>query len=109
MLHDQLEAARKAVRRASDNADERDVQNQLKSIDEGLGELDNEKETQPSEPGEQKTRQTDPAEEGDRLQEVEKKLAGLLDQTDGAAQTEIEEARDAIDTYRQEHTQDWED
>lgn len=107
MLHDQLEAARKAVRRASDNADESDVRNQLQSIDEGLGELDNEKETQPSDTGEQKTKETAASAEGDRLQQVEEKLAGLLDRTDGAAQEEIEEARDAIDTYRQEHTQDW--
>lgn len=97
VLHEQLKAARQAVQQASETADDRDVQEQLKSIDEALEELT----------GEEKTRESDPAEEGDRLQEVEEKLVGLLDRTDGATEQEIQEARDAIDTFRQEHSQDW--
>lgn len=97
MLHEQLKAARQAVQQASDTADDREVQEQLASIDEGLEELSGDDKTQPS----------DPAAEGDRLQELEEKLAGLLDETDGATEQEVQEARDAIDTFRQEHSQDW--
>lgn len=97
VLHEQLKAARQAVQQASDTADDRDVREQLASIDEGLEELS----------GDDKTQESDPSEEGDRLQKLEETLAGLLDETDGATEEEIQEARDAIDTFRQEHSQDW--
>lgn len=95
---DQLSVARQSIQQASETADESDVQEQLKSLDEGMMELTDEG----------KTKESDPAVEVDRLEEIEEKLVGLLEKTDGATNTQIEEARDAIDIFRQEHT-DWEE
>lgn len=95
---DQLSIARESIRQASEMADQRDVQDQLKSLDEGIEELTSE----------EKTQESDPTVEVDRLEQVEEKLAGLLEETDGAVNTRIEEARDAIDVFRQEHT-NWEE
>lgn len=95
---DQLTVARQSIQQASETTDESNVREQLNSLDEGLMELTEEEKTQDS----------DPAIETDRLEQMEEKLAGLLDTTDGATTTQIEEARDAIDIFRQEHT-DWEE
>lgn len=95
---DQLSVARQSIQQASETTDKSDVREQLNSLDEGLMELTEE----------EKTQDTDPAIETERLEQMEAKLAGLLDATDGATTTQIEEARDAIDIFRQEHT-DWEE
>ncbi len=95
---DQLSVARRSIQRASETTDNAAVREQLNSLDEGLMELTEEDKTQDS----------DPASETDRLTSIEEKLVGLLDETSGATETQIEEARDAIDIFRQEHTE-WED
>lgn len=95
---DQLSVARQSIQRASETTDNAAVREQLDSLDEGLMELTEEDKTQDS----------DPASEVDRLASIEEKLVGLLDETSGATETQIEEARDAIDIFRQEHTE-WED
>lgn len=95
MIH-QLSVARHSIQRASETTDNAAVREQLESLDEGLMEL--------TEEG--KTQESDPTIEVDRLTPIEQKLVGLLDKTSGATETQIEEARDAIDVFRQEHT-DW--
>ncbi|UPM42723.1 DUF7553 family protein [Halocatena salina] len=92
---DQLSVARRSVRRARETTDNAAVREQLASIDEGLMELTEE----------QTTQDTDPATEVDRLTPIEEKLAGLLDAASGDTETQIAEARDAIDIFRQEHTE----
>lgn len=94
---DQLSVARQSIQRASETTDNATVREQLDSLDEGLMELTEE----------DKTQNSDPASEVERLASIEEKLVGLLDETSGATETQIEEARDAIDIFRQEHT-DWE-
>lgn len=95
-MSDQLARAREAVGRASDTADDT-VREQLRSLDEGLMELT----------GGDKTQESDTTTEGDRLEEIEAKLAGLMDETDGDTRAHIEDARDYIDEYRRTFTRDW--
>lgn len=95
---DQLSVARQSIQRASETTDNAAVREQLDSLDEGLMELTDE----------QTTQESDPTSEVDRLTPIEEKLVGLLETTSGATETQIEEARDAIDIFRQEHTE-WEE
>lgn len=89
-----LDEARESVQRASEIAEQEVLRKQLRSIDEGLMEM-----TEPA-----KTAGHEPHE--DTLEEVEQKLTGLLDETDGETAEQIREARDAIDAYRQAYTID---
>ncbi|RRJ33781.1 DUF7553 family protein [Halocatena pleomorpha] len=92
---DQLSVARRSVQRASETTDNAVVREQLASIDEGLMELTDG----------QTTQDTDPGMEVERLTPIEEKLTGLLDTASGDTETQIAEARDAIDIFRQEHTE----
>lgn len=94
-MHDQLSVAREAIQRASDTTDEADVREQLHSIDEWMADL-----TDSDEPEEY-----DESIETDRVEQVEEKLEGLLDETDDTTRKELEEARDAIEVFREEHDQ----
>ncbi len=99
---ERLAGAREAVQRASDVTDDATVRKQLRSIEEGLMEMTERGETVDDEA---KTEGDVPG--GDDLEEVEAKLAGLVDETDGAARRHVEDARNAIDAYRVAHTRDW--
>lgn len=92
---DQLARARESIRRAADRSDEETVREQLRSIDLGLMEETESASTEGDRPV------------GDQLEQVEKKLAGLAERTDGAVNEDVREARDAIDAYRRAHTRDW--
>lgn len=91
---DRIEKARRLVADASEDADKRDIHEQLNSIDEGLQVLDD--------------AESENEVKGDRLEEVEEKLVGLGNQVDDeSVLRRIEDARDHIDAYRREETQDW--
>lgn len=94
-MTDQLSAARNSIQQASETTDNANVREQLDSLDEGLMELTEE----------QKTQDSDPTVEVDRLTPIEEKLVGLFEKTSGATETHISEARDAIDHFRQQHTE----
>lgn len=83
--------ARTDLERASDTADHT-LREQLRSIDEGLEEI----------VGGDKTRDEPP--HGDRLVELERKLEGLAEETDGETREAIETARRRIDAYRRRET-----
>lgn len=85
---DQLERVRAALDDATETAD-RDVREQLASIDEGLMEL----------LGGDKTQRTTPHE--DRLRELIEKLDGLRDEADGETSAHVGEARELLDDYRE--------
>lgn len=84
-----LERAREEIQRASDHADG-EVQEQLHSVDEGLGELTN---------GD-KTGNGEPEDEADRFNELEEKLRGLMDESEGEFEESLRNARDELDMYR---------
>lgn len=91
-----LAAAREAVQSAADIADDSTVHEQLESIDSGLEALSSE-----DAPG-------DATEQGDRLEQLEAKITGLADETDGETLAYLETARDHVDAYRREYAPDWE-
>lgn len=90
---DRIAEARRAVDAASEAVDERTIREQLQSVDRGLAAVDE--------------GPTDD-QEGERLEEVEAKLAGLGDEVDGAVADRIGDARDQIDAFRRERTREWE-
>lgn len=90
---DRIAKARTFVDEAGDVTDDATVQEQLHSIDEGLGVLADE---------------PDDAVKGDRLEAVEAKLVGLGDELDDDRVLHlIENARDHVDAFRREKAQDW--
>ena len=110
-MTDRLERAREDVQRAAETTDDAVVHKQLLSIDEGLEEMTHSAKEDVSATDEQeeggavKTEGGDP--HGDKLQQVEAKLAELADEADGQAHSLIQDARDRLDGYRRENTQDW--
>ena len=94
-MADELANARVAVQRASEDSDNATVREQLDSIDRGLMELSESESTLDNEP------------HGDRLEEVEEKIVGLMDETDGSAHTRLGDARDSIDANRRRYTREW--
>ena len=90
---DRIEEARRLVAEASEDASERDIHEQLDSIDEGLAVLADE---------------PDDAVKGDRLEEVEAKLVGLGNEVDDEhVHHLIENARNHVDAFRRDEAQDW--
>ena len=87
-----LRRAREAIQRASDHADG-ETQENLLSLDEGLGELT----------GGDKTGDADLDDEADRFTQIEEKLQGLIDETDGQTEQAVRDARDELDEYRRKH------
>lgn len=90
---DRLSEARRLVDRASDETDDETVCEQLRSIREGLAVIEDGVD--------------DPAERGDRLEEVESKLVALANETDGPEVDRIAEVRDLVDAYRRDRAQNW--
>lgn len=97
-MDERIERARSHAARAADETDNADVREQLRSIAQGLESVDE---------SEDRASEDESEQEGNRLQQVEEKLAGLTDRSEGSAREHIERARDAIDVYRQEDTRDW--
>lgn len=91
-----LAVAREAVQSAAEIADDSTVHEQLNSIDRGLDTL-----TAAEAP-------EDDVEQGDRLEQIEAKIVGLADETDGRTHDYLETARDHVDAYRREDAPDWE-
>ncbi len=91
-----LAAAREAVQSAADIAGDSTVHEQLESIDRGLDALSGE------------DAPDDDVDQGDRLEQLEAKIAGLADETDGETLAHLETARDHVDAYRREYAPDWE-
>lgn len=93
---DRIEAARREIDAASDETDHESLREQLRSLSEGLGEVEND---------------DDPELQGERLEQVEAKLTGLADDTEDAPSDvvleRLEAARDEIDAYRRDRAQDW--
>ena len=110
-MTDRIDQAREAVRRAADVTDEAAVQKQLQSIDEALMEMTHSSadESSPtdSEDEDAAVKTEGDVPRGDHLQEVESKLAGLGDETEGEARTLVQDARDHLDAYRRQYTRDW--
>ena len=86
-MTDPLERAREDIQLAADRAD-RAENEQLKSIDEGLMELTESDKTQ------------DTSIHLDRLAELEKKLGGLQEETDGEVERHVASAKAALDEAR---------
>jgi len=93
---DRIEAARRRIDEASDETDHEHLREQLRSLSEGLREIEDDE---------------DPQLRGDRLEEVESKLVGLGDETDDETREvvldRLEMARDHLDAYRRDKAQDW--
>lgn len=91
---DRIEEARRSLDAASDKTEHEHLREQLRSLSEGLQEVENDE---------------DPELEGDRLEEVEDKLTGIGDEVDVDQQVldRMEDARDDIDAYRRDKAQDW--
>lgn len=89
-----IEEARRSIDDASDETDHRMVREQLRSLSEGLREIEEDEDRQL---------------EGERLEEIEDKLTGLGDEAveDGEVMDRLEEARDHIDAYRRDRAQNW--
>lgn len=109
-MADRIERAREDVRRASDLTDDA-VREQLRSIDEGLKEMtqsasEAEGERDRSDVYSHTTTEGD-VPHGEKLQQVEEKLAALSDEADGQARSLIQDARNRLDEYRQAVTRDW--
>lgn len=83
----QLDRARREIERAAADA-EGTVREQLQSIDEGLEEIAGGDETRDAHPHD------------DRLAELEQKLDGLADETDGEVRAAIDAARRWIHDFR---------
>lgn len=95
-MEDRLASARDAVEKASELTDDSNVREQLDSIERGLDSLSGE------------AAPDDDAEEGDRLEEVERQLVELGDETDDLAAEHVQTARDRIDEFRRDRARDWE-
>lgn len=120
-MEDELARARAALQRASDETDDPTVREQLRSLDEGVMELVGGEKTEatpaegdPADAGDETTEaapaEGDPADaavQGDRLEEVESKVVGLADETDGVTRDHLGEVRDALDAYRRKYARDW--
>lgn len=89
-----IEAARHSIDAASDETEHRMVREQLRSLSEGLREVeaDEERDLQ-----------------ADRLEEIEDKLTSLGDEAadDSDVMERLEEARDHLDAYRRDKAQSW--
>lgn len=94
-MTDHLDRARNELRKAAESA-ERAEQEQFHSIDEGLMELVEGDKTQ------------DAPVQSDRLAELEEKLDGLREKTDGETQRHVANAAAAIDEVRKERTDEGE-
>lgn len=91
---DQLERAREEMRRASDDAG-RVVQEQLNTIELGIFEED-----------EGDLTREEPGPKVDRIVEIVQKLDGLAEEAEDEAVAErIENARDLLESYLEEHPQ----
>lgn len=110
-MTDRLERAREDVQRAAETADDAVVHKQLLSIDEGLEEMTHSsaEDVSPTdreeEGGAVKTEGDVP--HGEKLQQIEAKLAELGDDADGRTRELIRDARDQLDGYRRAVTRDW--
>lgn len=110
-MTDRLERTREDVQRAAEATDDAVVHKQLLSIDEGLEEMTHSaaEDVSPTDDEEEggavKTEGDVP--HGEKLQQVEAKLAELGDDADGRAREHIQDARDHLDDYRQTVTRDW--
>lgn len=102
---DRLTSARDSVQRASDMTDDATVREQLHSVDRGLMELTESSETAEGARDGVSTEADVPR--GVDLEEIEEKLVDLIDATDGVAREHVQDARDAVDDYRQTYTRDW--
>lgn len=110
-MAERLERAREDVQHAADVTDDAVVHKQLLSIDEGLEEMTHsaKEDVSPTdrreEGGAVKTEGDVP--HGEKLEQLEAKLAGLSDDADGQAREFIQAARDRLDDYRRAVTRDW--
>ncbi|WP_254546559.1 DUF7553 family protein [Halomarina pelagica] len=93
-MSDRPTRIREELQRASDAADEdREIREQLRSIDEGLMELVDGDKT------------TDEPPHPDRLAELEEKLAGLSERADGETSRHVRTAATLLDEYREERAE----
>lgn len=90
---DRIREARRLVDGASEETDDETVREQLRSISEGLATLEED--------------HGDPAQQGERLEQVESKLVTLANETEGAEIEQIARVRDLVDAYRRDRAQDW--
>jgi hypothetical protein len=94
-MESRLRRARDAVQAAGEVTDDSTARAQLTSIDEALKSLSG-------------TDVLDDAEEGTRLESIERQLVTLGNDVGDPARQHIETARDHIDTFRRSEARDWE-
>lgn len=94
-MEPRLRRAREAVESASNATEDATIHEQLESIDVALADLSG------------SATLDDDAEEGDRLEEIERQLVELGNDADGPAKRHIETARDLLDEFRRVRAQDW--
>lgn len=92
-MSERPERIREELERATEEAD-RDVREQLESIEEGFEEII----------GGDKTADTHP--HADRLEELEKKLSGLGDETDGEVHRHVTTAEALLTGYRRDYAEE---
>jgi vacuolar-type H+-ATPase subunit H len=95
-MESSLRRARDAVQTARELTDDATTREQLDSIDRALEDLSGTDVLD------------DDTEEGARLEEVERQLVTLGDDTDNPARQQIGRARDHIDAFRRTEARDWE-
>jgi len=95
-MQPRLRRARESVRSAIELTDDSTIHDQLQSIDDALEGLSGPETLD------------DDAEEGDRLEAVERQLVELGNDADGLAGEHIETARDNLDAFRRTSARDWE-
>lgn len=91
-----LTLAREAIQTASERTDDATVHEQLMHIDSALDALRGD-----GAPADDRAL-------GERLQELERQVVELGDDTDGVVTERLETARTHIDQFRREHAPDWE-
>jgi hypothetical protein len=99
-MDEDLAAARAAIERAIERADDSTLREHLRSVSEGLRDLTNE-----VEPPESTTRGEAP--DGDDLESIESEVVDLASETVTPVRSYLETARDEIDEYRRANTRDW--
>ena len=95
-MQPRLRRARESVQSAIELTDDSTIHDQLQSIDTALGNLSGSETLD------------DDAEEGERLEEVERQLVELGNDADGLAGEHVETARDHLDAFRRTTARDWE-
>lgn len=90
MNRDQLSVARQSIEQATETTEQSDLRERLQSVEEDLEGLGSGEEL------------ASDGQAGERLDELEGDLATLQEEAEGSTAKQVEEARDAVEVFRQE-------